>query len=345
MTRFGEVEIAHSHSCSVKGSRNISPYLQELMVYAGATEIYGEAAELIEKFLEIPISRTQVYRLSNEYGSALQAEVYSTAVDVPEGDEEVIYAEIDGSMIATDDGWKEVKVGRIFRSSDLRAAPVESEDAGRQQRGGQILSSSYLAHLGTAMEFTTKFAVLLTAASGLGSRLVFINDGAEWIWLWVGRMYPEATQILDFYHVVEHLGEFAALAINDATERSRWYAEQKALLLAGRVARVINNLEKYRALGGEVKERADKLQRYYRANHQRMCYDEYIRRGLAIGSGAIESTHRTLVQSRLKLSGQYWSIAGAQNVLNLRSLQMSGNWHRVLNKINATVRGTSPDLN
>lgn len=315
------------------------------MVYAGATQIYGDAAELIEKFLEISISRTQVYRLSNEYGNALEAEVYSTAVEVPEGEEEVVYAEIDGSMVSTDDGWKEVKVGRIFRSSDLRAAPVEAEHSGAQQRGGQILSSSYLAHLGTAMEFTTKFAVMLSAASVLKSRLVFINDGAEWIWLWVGRMYPEATQILDFYHAVEHLGEFAKLAIADGDQRSRWYAGQKALLLAGRVATVIKNLEEYRSVGGDVKDHAEKLQKYYRANQQRMCYDEYIRRGLAIGSGAIESTHRTLVQSRLKLSGQYWSISGAQNVLNLRSLHMSGAWDRVLNKINATVRDSTPALN
>jgi hypothetical protein len=200
------------------------------MVYAGATEVYGNAAELIEKFLEISVSRTQVYRVSNEYGSALESEVYSTAVEAPEGDEEVVYAEVDGSMVSTENGWKEVKVGRIFRSSDLRRASVTDEDAGAAQRGGQILSSSYLAHLGTAMEFTTKFALLLTAASELRSRLVFISDGAEWIWLWVNRMYPESTQILDFYHAAEHLGEFAKLAIVDVDQRARWYAEQKALL-------------------------------------------------------------------------------------------------------------------
>lgn len=78
-----------------------------------------------------------------------------------------------------------------------------------------------------------------------------------------------------------------------------------------------------------VKEQAARVIRYYQSNRSRMRYDEYIKRGLSIGSGAIESAHRTVVQRRLKLSGQRWSDPGAEHILNLRVCSMSGKWNMV----------------
>ncbi|MEM6845493.1 MAG: hypothetical protein AAF632_24985 [Bacteroidota bacterium] len=72
-----------------------------------------------------------------------------------------------------------------------------------------------------------------------------------------------------------------------------------------------------------------KLDYYLDNNAERMKYPEYLGRGLLIGSGAIESAHRTVIQHRMKLSGQRWSKKGARRMLNLRTLNMSGHWHRV----------------
>ncbi len=60
-----------------------------------------------------------------------------------------------------------------------------------------------------------------------------------------------------------------------------------------------------------------------------MNYPEYQSKGYMIGSGAIESAHRTVIQRRMKLSGQRWSVKGAQNMLNLRCLAMSGHWNLI----------------
>lgn len=64
-----------------------------------------------------------------------------------------------------------------------------------------------------------------------------------------------------------------------------------------------------------------------------MDYPEYDRKGYYIGSSAIESAHRTVIQKRLKLSGQRWTVRGAQHVLNLRVLNMSGKWDRVTEEL------------
>ena len=68
-------------------------------------------------------------------------------------------------------------------------------------------------------------------------------------------------------------------------------------------------------------------------NQYRMKYNECLEYGLFIGSGAIEAAHRTVVQCRMKRSGQRWSPKGAQNMLNLRVTYMSDQWHKIIDLI------------
>ena len=70
---------------------------------------------------------------------------------------------------------------------------------------------------------------------------------------------------------------------------------------------------------------------YYTANQNRMNYKKYQTIGVGlIGSGAIESAHRTVIQKRLKLSGQRWSMQGARHMLKLRTIKMNNNWDKVI---------------
>ena len=300
--------------------------MQELMVYAGHLDVYSRGAEIVEKFLRVETNASQIYRVTNHHGRALADVLYqqSAAREVAAG--EVVYAEIDGSMIFTDNQWREVKLGRVFASSDVEAASG-------LDRGGRITRSEYTGHLGGVAEFTEKFRLTVDPYAALNERLVFVVDGAVWIHRWVSEQYPHATQILDFYHAVEHLAEFARVAIADETERGIWIAKQKALLLAGRLDRVIGNVRRIVNEHGDLSQQGAQLIEYYRNNRERMRYDEYIRRGLSIGSGAIESAHRTVVQRRMKLSGQRWANTGAENILDLRVCSMSGKWDMVVDII------------
>ena len=100
----------------------------------------------------------------------------------------------------------------------------------------------------------------------------------------------------------------------------------------------MDNIRKLDPAHGEAKKVLD----YYAANQDRMDYKKYQQIGCGIiGSGAIESAHRTLVQKRLKLSGQRWSKKGAQNMLNLRVTHMNGKWDKVVKLVKTEFKAAA----
>ena len=114
---------------------------------------------------------------------------------------------------------------------------------------------------------------------------------------------------------------------------------QKELLLNSKVAQVIKNV---RRKAGTDNKAANNLIDYYNSNLNRMDYKRYKQIGCGIiGSGAIESTHRTLIQERMKLSGQRWSKKGAQNMLNLRVTNMNGQWNKIVKLVKTNFKAAA----
>jgi Uncharacterised protein family (UPF0236) len=296
--------------------------LQELFVYIGQLDCYQKCNEIIKKFIDIEVSISQVYLVTDFYGEAAEKEVNVCRSLEPVKKEEVLYVEADGSMILTrDEGWKEVKVGRMFTSGSC----IDPNG-----KASWIRHSQYVAHLGNCKKFTTQMDTLIESYGRLGKRLVFIADGGTWIKNWVEDAFPQAISILDYYHVCEHLHQFANTIFSEAKQLKKWTDKQKELLLESKVTKVIANIKK---LDNESKE-ALLLINYYTNNIERMDYKTYKNIGVGlIGSGAIESAHRTVVQKRMKQSGQRWSNKGAQNMLNLRVLSMNDQWEKVIQMI------------
>ena len=311
----------------------MSPYLQELSVYAGHLDVYEKGAEILQKFLRIASHATTVYRITRELGTAIEEPLYSGTRQTAVPTQEIVYGMIDGSMIFTDNQWREVKLGRLFAASSIAEASRETsqlETSQQSRRGRSIADSEYAAYLGGHEEFTRRFDLLAHQHKDRGDDLVFINDGAAWIWAWITQNYPEATQILDFYHAAEYLGSFARACFDSPEQSAEWLAQQKARLLAGGFDRVVSAITQQACNAvPAVAEEATRVLGYFRTHRDRMRYDEYIKRGLIIGSGAIESAHRTLVQARMKLSGQRWTNDGAADMLNLRVASLSNRWEGV----------------
>ena len=163
---------------------------------------------------------------------------------------------------------------------------------------------------------------------------MFITDGAEWIRNYIQDRFPQATHILDYFHAVEKLAEFAKMMFPDETRRHRWMEGQEAELSAGNVAHVLETLGKLVPL---TKTAREALKTYYRNNVERMAYDQYRARGLMIGSGPMEAAHRTVLQARMKRSGQHWSTQGAKNVINLRVALKSGRWLQAIQPLMAAA--------
>lgn len=282
---------------------------------------------MLEKFLRVRPGVSTVYRVTNRYGKAIEEPLYESAPPVAVEDGEVIYAEVDGSMIATDYGWREVKLGRVFGSQDISDGKAEG-------RGQVIEKSCYAAHLGGHQVFCHRMSALTDPYQALADRLVFLSDGARWIEKWITKSYPNATQILDFYHAVSHLATFSEDVFADKEQRQLWVEQQKTRLVEGKLEILIAAIRKVsRNRGKTVSQKARGLIGYYLENRDRMAYDRYLEKGYYIGSGAIESAHRTVVHRRLKLAGQRWSDPGAENVLNLRVCAMSDRWHLVVEHI------------
>jgi len=302
--------------------------LQELVCLLAQGYVFEEAEELLSELLGIEPSAKQIQRVSEHYGGQLEEQIQEQAegtVAAPvlplKDKEEVVYVMLDGSMIFTrEKGWREIKVARLFKASSR--VQIQKERV-------QVMQSLYVCHLGGHKKFLQK----LEAYSELYRRKVFIADGAPWIWNWVEDCYPEAVQILDFYHAVEKLGEYAQWQVGDALERRQWLEVQKRLLLEGGVEQIIRQLQEVKAANKQARKARVDVVRYYEANQSRMQYHTYREKDFMIGSGAIEAAHRNVVQQRLKLSGQRWSQQGAQQIVNLRACKKSSQWNSVVDLI------------
>ncbi len=307
----------------------ISPYLQEKLIFLGQSEVYKQAGELAFSFLGLPNLTSQIYRLRTHYGAAIAQDLdlapdFASLPEAPLGGAvgEVIYAEADGAMLLTDEGYKEAKLGRVFPASALKESIVD-------ERGGHIESSLFVGHLGISTDFSTKFETQLEPHKALGENLVFISDGSIWLRQMVAKICPKATLILDFYHAMEHIGEAGKAAFGSGKVGSSWFKAQRKLLIGSCLYDVLSNISDLKI---DVSLR-NSVSSYLASNRDRMDYKLYRERGLLIGSGAIESGHRTVMQKRLKRSGQRWSMKGAQCVLNLRVCLMSNRWDLVRNQI------------
>jgi hypothetical protein len=293
------------------------------MVYAGHLDSYVKCEEILEKFTSVKVNPSQIYRVTEHVSESLKAEDNKSERTLePLSKEGVLYTEIDGSMISTrknDEPWKEVKLGRLFRNADCLNPNTDAS---------YMPASQYVGHFGDSAEFCQKIKGVIDSYGDLKDRLVFINDGATWIREWISDTYPLATSILDFYHASEYLYEFAGKIFPDQSSgKQQWCERQKELLLASEVETVLANIHSTTAKEEDKK----KITTYYQNNKERMKYKHYRNIGCGIiGSGAIESAHRTVIQKRMKQSGQRWSTKGARSMLRLRVISMNRQWHKVI---------------
>jgi hypothetical protein len=166
----------------------------------------------------------------------------------------------------------------------------------------------------------------LDAYTHLKQRLVFIVDGAKWIHNWINIKYPTSLQILDFYHAYEKICLFSTKVFKDKSVRKKWQSAIHDVLLKEGGKQTMEIIRKVECSSKVKTIEQEKLLNYLERNVTRIDYPLYSKKGLQIGSGAMEAAHRTLVQKRCKLSGQRWTIKGATNIINLRNLNMNNRW-------------------
>ena len=154
-----------------------------------------------------------------------------------------------------------------------------------------------------------------------------MGDGAEWIWNLVALPFPEAMQIVDLYHARQHLWEMARRRFpNEQGKQKAWMKiHQTRLLDRGKIEKLVGALRSIESDDPElivvkIRTEAD----YFERNAERMRYPKFRSQHLFVGSRVIETGCETVVASRIKRSGMFWTVRGANAILALRCCHLNG---------------------
>jgi hypothetical protein len=236
---------------------------------------------------------------------------------------ERLYVSMDGVVAhMRDGGWKEIKTGCVYTT---RTRVSRKQPDAREVRAE---TQSYVVALQDADTFGWHvWAEAVRRQVDAASEVVVLGDGAHWIWNLAELHFPEATQIVDWYHASQYLWQAApVIAGSDSAQRTAWAREQETALWEGNVAAVLAALQPHAGRSDAV----DDAISYYTNHQHRMDYATYRARGLQIGSGTIESACKQLVSARLKLAGMIWNTTGAEAVAVVRAWLRSERWDEAM---------------
>ena len=189
-------------------------------------------------------------------------------------------------------------------------------------------STSYVATLGDCRASGEQLrAEAIRRGLARAQVVVFLGDGAAWIWENARLYFPTAVQILDFYHAVEQLGVLARALFGEGefgpAQQGIWANELKHNDAQNILEQAKRLLETNPDLDAQRQETARREIAYFTTHIERTRYGYFREQGYFIGSGVIEAGCKTVIGRRLKQSGMFWGEAGAENILQLRCLLKS----------------------
>jgi hypothetical protein len=214
---------------------------------------------------------------------------------------------------------RECKLGCVFTQTgvDVQGRPVRDEG-----------STTYVGAIETAEDFGLR---IYTEAYNRGwdraTIRVVMGDGSHWIWNLADRHFPGAIQIVDLYHAREHLWDLARkLYPADEAAQMRWLRYKLDWLENGKIEKLAAALRKTAdsITNPELVKTIRIEAEYFDSNRDRMRYPEFRQKSLFVGSGVIEAGCKTVIGSRLKQSGMFWTVHGANAIIALRCCCVSG---------------------
>jgi hypothetical protein len=315
----------------------LSVGLQAWVVRLGATLPFAEAATLLEDLTGLALATDTVWTHTGAAGRALRVAEQAAVTHVQATREPdptrpldpvpgLAVIQVDGVMVRYTDGWHEVKVGLVGG-----------------ERDGQVVATSYVAaradpgHFGPLLVAEAARRGVLEVIDWQGAltgpalaRLPLVHllgDGAAWIWNLGEDHFGHRVDTLDYYHACEHLWTAARALFGQASAPAAAWAQEQCATLLTRGPRPVQvalaQAQRRTRPTGEARATVVRERAYLRTHATRMDYPTLRLLGMVIGSGAIESSAKHLVQIRMKRPGQRWSEAGADAVLALRARLVS----------------------
>ena len=316
-----------------------SPGVRRMMAVVGSETSFDQGREQLELLAGIEVTAKSVERQAEAIGADIemreQTEIHrAKQLELPEvctAAVPILYIEMDGTgvpMVKSEvedrtgkiEGrparTREVKLGCVFTQTgpDRNGRPVRDED-----------STSYVAAIESAEQFGLR---LYTEAWRRGwsraAKKVVIGDGAVWIWNLADQHFPGAVQIVDLYHARQHLWQLSAkLFIHDPKAAKRWVARCLDRLDRGKIEPLVKILRDLDMGNPDLAKIVITEAEYFERNAERMRYPAFRSQGLFVGSGVIEAGCKTVIGARLKCSGMFWTVRGANAIIALRCCRLS----------------------
>ena len=301
--------------------------MNRLLGIAGITVSFEEAQRHIREYLLVNVSINTIRAETQQIG-AMQAQREQEWLHASQDLNRLqnrerdstgprrLYGSIDGAFVPLVEGWKEektvcwYKAGQRYGSKELHAIDI---------------------HYYTSLKEASAFGELVWA-TGLqhcadhAKELVFVCDAAVWIWKIIEHYFPDAIQIVDWYHACQRLYAVADTLVGYTdNERLSWIEHIKTLLWEGEVAAILQILQTLLREHPTSETIQDAIT-YYENNQKRMDYALFRKRGYFIGSGSVESACKQIVSLRLKRAGARWTKAGTCAVAKARAAWLSQQW-------------------
>jgi hypothetical protein len=318
-----------------------SPGVRRMQAMVGQEAPFDHGREQMKVLAGLEVTTKSVERTAEAIGAAIaqreQTEIHKALqLELPAVAGEpipVLYVQMDGTGVPVvkketvgrqgkTEGQpahtREVKLGCIFTQTawDKEGYPIRDPD-----------STTYTGAIESAEEFGRRiYAQSCGRGWSRALKKVVIGDGAEWIWNLVALHFSDAMQIVDLYHARQHLWEVVRkLYPNNEGKQKAWMKiHQKRLLDRGKIEKLVGALRSIESDNREVMEKIRTEADYFERNAERMRYPKFRRQHLFVGSGVIEAGCKTVVAFRLKRSGMFWTVRGANAILALRCCHLNG---------------------
>jgi hypothetical protein len=320
--------------------REFSPGVRRMQAVVGQDAPFDHGRQQMKLLADLEVTTKAVERTAEAIGEAIavveQKEIQrAVQLDLPMvlgKAVPILYVQMDGTGIPVvkketvgrqgktegePSHTREVKLGCVFTQTtwDKEGYPIRNPD-----------STTYVGAIEPAEEFGKRLCVEVWKRGwSHAEKKVVMGDGAEWIWNLAEPYFPGAVQIVDLFHARQHLWELARkLYPNDAVNQKAWIkVHQRRLLDKGKIEKLVLGLRSIVSHNPEVVEKIRIEADYFERNAERMRYPKFRRQHLFVGSGVIEAGCKTVIGSRLKQSGMFWTVRGANAIIALRCCQLN----------------------
>lgn len=271
---------------------------------------FSLATQELKALRGVKLSATTVQNTAKQVGNRLGQEWNARHEQAQRGQNlycgrpvERLYGSMDGVKAHVGGRWRDIKLG-VFYQRDLR---------------GYVRDTVFYGSLQTSSAFGPRLRTLsVLCGAQTCSDVEIVADGAEWIWNETQTHFPHSVQVLDFYHLCEHLWVVSEARLGKESEAGReWMGVQKGRLLRDEASLVIADIIAWQPRSQEKKEIRRRAICYLQTHQDRIQYKTLRDAGYHIGSGVMECGCKRVVKSRLGGAGMRWEEAGALAVLPL----------------------------